>query len=74
MHRTATFVDIKIDSYGISRSNENPIVFDADPKSMKILSQQMIKLWNGGNQFVKRVDQKKLPDCTSQTWKSKIIA
>ncbi|MEB8055776.1 hypothetical protein [Pseudomonas fulva] len=54
MHRTATFVDIKIDSHGISRSNDNPIIFDADPKSMEALSQQMLKLWNGGNRFVKK--------------------
>lgn len=54
MHRTATFVDIKLESCGISRSKEHPVEFNADPKSMEVISQQMLTLWNSGNQFVKK--------------------
>ncbi len=54
MHRTATFVDIKIESFGITRAKEYPIIFDADPKSMRTLADQMLQLWNGGNQLVKK--------------------
>jgi hypothetical protein len=54
MHRTATFVDIRIEAFGITKAKEHPILFNADPKSMRTLSDQVMQLWNNGNQFVKK--------------------
>lgn len=54
MHRTATFVDIRVESFGMSRSKDHPIVFNADPKTMRVLADQILKLWTSGDQFVKK--------------------
>lgn len=54
MHRTATFYDLKVTAQGITRVEGYEVNFEADPKSMKELAAQILKLHAGGDRIVKK--------------------
>lgn len=54
MHRTATFVDLKISSFGISSAKDTMINFEADPKPFSEIIAQLSALLLNGDRLVKK--------------------
>ncbi len=54
MHRTATFVDLKISAYGVSEARETAVNFETDPKPITEIMSQLSTLLVDGNRMVKK--------------------